>query len=44
VQALGLPATILIDRNGKEAGRILGPVEWASPEAQAMVKALLAEK
>jgi thiol-disulfide isomerase/thioredoxin len=44
LQALGLPATILIDRNGREAGRILGPVEWASPEAQAMVKALLAEK
>ncbi len=44
LEALGLPATILIDRNGKEAGRILGPVEWASPEAQAMVKALLAEK
>jgi thiol-disulfide isomerase/thioredoxin len=44
VQALGLPATILIDRNGKEAGRILGPVEWASPEAQEMVKALMAEK
>jgi thiol-disulfide isomerase/thioredoxin len=44
VQALGLPATILIDRNGKEAGRILGSVEWASPEAQVMVKALLAEE
>ena len=44
LEALGLPATILIDRNGKEAGRILGSVDWASPEAQAMVKALLAEK
>lgn len=44
VQALGLPATILVDRNGKEAGRVLGPLEWASPEALAMVKALLAEK
>lgn len=44
VQALGLPATILIDRNGREAGRVLGPLEWASPEAQAMVKALMAEK
>jgi thiol-disulfide isomerase/thioredoxin len=43
LQALGLPATVLIDRAGKEAGRILGPAEWASPEAQAMVKALLAE-
>jgi thiol-disulfide isomerase/thioredoxin len=40
LQALGLPATILIDRNGKEAGRLLGPADWSSPEAQAMVKAL----
>jgi thiol-disulfide isomerase/thioredoxin len=44
LQALGLPATVLIDRQGKEAGRILGPADWAAPEAQAMVKALLAEK
>ncbi len=44
LQALGMPATILIDRQGKEAGRILGPAEWASPEALAMIKALLAEK
>jgi thiol-disulfide isomerase/thioredoxin len=44
IQALGLPATILIDRNGQEAARILGPAEWASPEAQAMIKALVAEK
>jgi thiol-disulfide isomerase/thioredoxin len=44
LQALGLPATILIDRAGREAGRILGPLEWSSPEALAMVKALLKEK
>jgi thiol-disulfide isomerase/thioredoxin len=44
LQALGLPATILIDRNGKEAARLLGPADWASPEAQAMVKALIVEK
>jgi thiol-disulfide isomerase/thioredoxin len=43
IQALGLPASVLIDRNGQEAARILGPAEWASPEAQAMVKALIAE-
>jgi thiol-disulfide isomerase/thioredoxin len=43
LQALGLPATILVDRTGKEAGRLLGSAEWASPEAQAMVKALMAE-
>jgi thiol-disulfide isomerase/thioredoxin len=44
LQALGLPATVLIDRQGKEAGRILGPADWASPEAQGLVKALLAER
>jgi thiol-disulfide isomerase/thioredoxin len=43
LQALGLPATVLIDRKGKEAGRLLGPADWSSPEAQAMVKALTAE-
>jgi thiol-disulfide isomerase/thioredoxin len=44
LQAIGLPATVLIDRTGQEAGRILGPADWASPEAQELVKALLAEK
>jgi thiol-disulfide isomerase/thioredoxin len=44
LQALGLPATILIDRRGKEAARLLGPADWASLEAQEMVKALLTEK
>lgn len=44
LQAIGLPATILIDRNGKEAARLLGPAAWSSPEAIAMVKALIAEK
>jgi thiol-disulfide isomerase/thioredoxin len=44
VQAIGLPATILIDRKGQEAARILGPAAWNSPEAVAMIKALIAEK
>ncbi len=44
LQALGLPATILIDRKGKEAARLLGPAEWSSAEAQDLVKALIAEK
>jgi thiol-disulfide isomerase/thioredoxin len=44
LQAIGLPATILIDRQGKEAARILGPAKWNAPEAVAMVKALMAEK
>lgn len=44
LQALGLPATILIDRQGKEAARLLGPADWASVEAKNLVKALLGEK
>ena len=44
LQALGLPATLLIDRQGREIGRLLGPADWASPEARALIKAALAEK
>ena len=44
LQALGLPATILIDRKGNEIGRLLGPADWASPEAKALIMAALAEK
>ena len=42
-QALGLPLTILVDKNGNEIGRLLGPADWASPEAVALIKAALAE-
>lgn len=41
VNALGLPATILIDKDGKEAGRLLGPANWASDEAKAMIRELM---
>ena len=44
LQALGLPATLLIDRRGREIGRLLGPADWASPEARALIAAALAEK
>jgi thiol-disulfide isomerase/thioredoxin len=43
LEALGLPATVLIDRQGNEIGRLLGPAEWASPEAITLVKAAIAE-
>ena len=43
LQAIGLPATLLIDRHGNEIGRLLGPADWASHEAQALIKAALAE-
>ena len=43
LQALGLPATVLIDRQGREIGRLLGPAEWNSPEAVSLIQAALAE-
>ncbi len=43
LQSAGLPATILVDRQGREIGRLLGPADWASPEAVALVKAALAQ-
>lgn len=30
--AVGLPTTLLIDRNGRERWRVVGPVEWDNPE------------
>jgi thiol-disulfide isomerase/thioredoxin len=44
LQELGLPATILVDRHGREVGRMVGPAAWASPEAAALIKASIAEK
>jgi thiol-disulfide isomerase/thioredoxin len=42
VQSPGLPTTLLIGRDGKEVGRLLGPEDWASDAAQALVKAEIA--
>lgn len=39
----GLPATILVDRQGREAGRVLGIAAWDGPAAVAAVEQLLAE-
>lgn len=39
----GLPATLLIDRQVREAGRVLGIAAWDGPAAVAAVEKLLAE-
>lgn len=36
---LGMPTTLLIDREGREIGRLVGPAEWSSPEAKALILA-----
>ncbi len=37
----GLPATLVLDRQGREVGRLGGPAEWDSPEAEALLRHLI---
>jgi thiol-disulfide isomerase/thioredoxin len=39
-RALGLPVTLVIDKNGCEVGAVEGGAKWDSAEAQALVQAL----
>ncbi len=39
-KALGLPTSLLIDKDGCELGVVAGPANWDSPDALAAVKAL----
>ncbi|MER8474786.1 TlpA disulfide reductase family protein [Mesorhizobium sp. M1163] len=32
IGSVGLPATLLINRDGKEIGRLIGPAEWDAPD------------
>jgi thiol-disulfide isomerase/thioredoxin len=41
LKVVGLPTTLLIDKDGREIGRLTGPAEWDAPEAQALIKAQL---
>jgi thiol-disulfide isomerase/thioredoxin len=43
LKAPGLPTTLLIDRQGREIGRLVGPAPWASPEAVRLIEAALKE-
>ncbi len=38
----GLPASLLIDRQGQELGRLVGPAEWDRPEMMAFLKNVIA--
>ncbi|MGB0498212.1 MAG: TlpA disulfide reductase family protein [Rubricella sp.] len=39
---LGLPVTVLIDREGREIGRLQGAAHWNAPEARAIIEAAIA--
>jgi len=40
--AYGLPTSVLIDGEGREVGRLVGPADWASANAIALIKAVIA--
>ena len=41
---LGLPTTLLIDRDGREIARLVGPAEWDSPAIISQLEAILAKQ
>lgn len=41
LKVIGMPATLLIDAEGREIGRMLGPADWHSQEAKALVRAVV---
>ena len=40
---LGLPATVVLNRDGDEVARMVGDAEWDSDSAKAILRALMAE-
>ncbi len=41
LKSYGLPATVLIGRDGAEIGRLIGPAEWDSEDAVALIQATI---
>jgi hypothetical protein len=41
-RALGMPTSVLVDRQGCEIATIAGPAEWGSDDAAKLIKAALA--
>jgi thiol-disulfide isomerase/thioredoxin len=41
LQVIGMPTTLLIDREGREIGRLTGPAEWDSEDAKRLLEAVI---
>ncbi len=41
LRVVGMPTTILIDREGREVGRLIGPAEWDTEEAKRLIKSIM---
>ncbi|MEM9049808.1 MAG: TlpA disulfide reductase family protein [Pseudomonadota bacterium] len=40
---IGLPVTVILDRDGREVARLIGGADWAAPEAEAILRQVIAE-
>ena len=41
LKVIGMPTSILIDADGREVGRLIGPAAWDSPEARRLIESVL---
>lgn len=41
LHVIGMPTTLLIDADGREVGRLVGPAHWDSPAAKKLIEAHL---
>ena len=41
--AMGLPTTLVLDRDGEEVARIVGPADWDAPEVAELLKPVIAK-
>jgi thiol-disulfide isomerase/thioredoxin len=41
LRVIGMPTTILLDAQGREVGRLIGPAKWDSAEAKKLIEAQL---
>ncbi len=41
---VGLPTTLIIDRGGREIGRLTGPANWDTPELAGLLRNLIASR
>lgn len=44
LKAFGLPVTLLLDREGREIGRLIGPAVWDTPEMVELFENVIAER
>jgi len=44
LRVLGIPTTLLLDRDGNEIGRLAGPAEWDSPEMITFIRSYVEQR